>query len=82
MKPNMSPAELLELPPTLAIPFAGSLIGLGRVRSYEESKLSNGMLPSRMIGSRRRVVLTGPFLEGLGIHGYGQPSSVPRGERH
>lgn len=81
MKTNMSPEELLQLPPALAVPFAGAIVGMGRVRSYEEAKRTNGILPSRMIGKGRRVVLTAPFLEGLGIHGYGQPSGMSQPER-
>jgi Helix-turn-helix domain len=58
--------DLRRLPPTLTVPAAGAILGVGRTLAYEAAR--RGDIPSIRIGNRV-VVPTRSLLAMLGISG-------------
>ncbi len=61
---SVSLGDLNDLPPTLTVPAAGRLLGLGREASYRAA--ASGQLPTIKFG-RRLFVPTARLLQLLGV---------------
>src|SRR5680860_1538417 len=75
-KPRYDRSRLVrldELPPTLTVPEAANLVGLGLSAAYEAVR--QGRIPAIRVSERRIVVPTAPLLKLLGI-GTGSISGI------